>query len=236
MQPDVAERLRRINREFYQAFAGPFASTRRRLQPGAAAIAGRLPSQAGVLDLGCGSGELARTLHRSGHAGAYLGLDQCAPLLEAARRASLPQAEFQLADLADPHWTRLTRPPYDWVLSLAVLHHLPEPDRRPFLQAVRSVMAPHGSLAVSVWQFHHSPRLMNRTVPWASVGLDPAQVEPGDYLIDWRHGGVGLRYVHAFDEAELRRLAQEVGFQWAERFESDGQAGRLGLYAIWSLA
>lgn len=236
MQPDVAERLRRINREFYQAFAGPFAATRRRLQPGAAAIAGRLPSQAGVLDLGCGSGEVANALHRSRHSGAYLGLDQCAPLLEAARRGSLPQAEFVLADLADPGWTGLTHPPYDWVLSFAVLHHLPEPDRRPFLQAVRSVMAPQASLAISVWQFHHSPRLLRRSLPWTMVGLDPSQVEPGDHLMDWRHGGLGLRYVHAFDEAELQALALDAGFHWVERFESDGQAGRLGLYAIWSLA
>ena len=234
MQPDVADRLRRINREFYQSFAAPFAATRRRLQPGAAAVLERLPRQASVVDLGCGSGEVARALHRRGHQGAYLGLDECAPLLEQARSAGLPQAEFATADLADPAWTASARPPCDWALAFAVLHHLPGPARRGFLAGVRSILAPEGFFAFSVWQFQHSERLTRRIVPWPSVGLDPSQVDAGDHLIDWRHGGSGLRYVHAFEAGELEDLARQTGFRWVERFESDGQGGRLGLYAVWS--
>ncbi len=234
MQPDVADRLRRINREFYQSFAAPFAATRRRLQPGAAAMLERLPRQASVVDLGCGSGEVARALHRRGHRGDYLGLDECAPLLEQARTAGLPQAKFASADLADPAWTASVRPPCDWALAFAVLHHLPGPARRGFLAGVRSVLAPQGFFAFSVWQFLHSERLTRRIVPWASVGLDPSQVDAGDYLIDWRHGGRGLRYLHAFESGELEALARQTGFRWIERFESDGQGGRLGLYAVWS--
>ncbi|MBM3120648.1 MAG: class I SAM-dependent methyltransferase [Chloroflexi bacterium] len=234
MQPDVADRLRRINREFYQSFAAPFAATRRRLQPGAAALLERLPRQASIIDLGCGSGEVARALRRRGHQGAYLGLDECAPLLEQARTAGLPQAEFAAADLADPAWTALARPPCDWAVAFSVLHHLPGPTRPGFLAGVRSVLAPEGFFAFSVWQFQHSERLTRRIVPWASVGLDPSQVDAGDHLIDWRHGGRGLRYVHAFDSAELEALARQTGFHWVERFESDGRGGRLGLYAVWS--
>jgi len=234
MQPVVVDRLRRINREFYQSFAGPFAATRRRLQPGAAAVLERLPPQASIVDLGCGSGEVARALHRRRHQGAYLGLDECAPLLEQARAAGLPQAEFATADLADPAWTASTRPPYDWALAFAVLHHLPGPTRRGFLAGVRSVLAPEGFFAFSVWQFQHSERLLRRILPWPSVGLDPSQVDAGDHLIDWRHGGRGLRYVHAFEPGELEDLARQTGFRCVERFESDGQGGRLGLYALWA--
>ncbi len=234
MQPDVADRLRRINREFYQSFAAPFAATRRRLQPGAAAVLKRLPRQASVVDLGCGSGEVARALHRRGHQGAYLGLDECAPLLEQARSDGLPQAEFATADLADPAWTASARPPCDWALAFAVLHHLPGPARRGFLAGVRSILAPEGFFAFSVWQFQNSERLTRRIVPWPSVGLDPSQVDAGDHLIDWRHGGSGLRYVHAFEAGELDHLARQTGFRWVERFESYGQGGRLGLYAVWS--
>ena len=120
------------------------------------------------------------------------------------------------------------------MLALAVLHHLPGPARPGFLGGVRTILAPRGTFAFSVWQFQHSERLRRRIVPWPAVGLDPSQVDPGDHLIDWRHGGRGLRYVHAFEPGELEDLARQTGFRWVERFESDGQGGSLGLYAVWS--
>jgi hypothetical protein len=58
-------------------------------------------------------------------------------------------------------------------------------------------------------------------------------VDAGDYLLDWRSGGEGLRYVHHFDEAELQGLAERSGFQIDETFYSDGETGNLGLYEIW---
>jgi hypothetical protein len=86
----------------------------------------------------------------------------------------------------------------------------------------------------SVWQFLNSPRLAVRVQPWEKVGLSVEQVDPGDYLLDWRHGGTGVRYVHHFSAEELAALAGETGYKILETFHSDGQAGRLGLYQIWS--
>jgi len=62
MRQDVASLLLRINLEFYQTFAGPFAATRRRLQPGVVRALRSVQSEASVLDLGCGAAELARGL------------------------------------------------------------------------------------------------------------------------------------------------------------------------------
>lgn len=236
MHPAVAERLRQVNREFYQAFAEPFAQTRRRLQPGAAEAVRRLLPQAGVLDLGCGSGEVARALARRNHRGAYLGMDQCAALLDKARGCGLPQAVFVQADLADPDWTRLTHPPYSHAVAFAVLHHLPGETRARSLAGVRAVLAPDGAFVFSVWQFQYSERLRRRIVPWETIGLDASQVDEGDFLIDWRHGGHGLRYVHAVDEGELEALARQTGFRVVDSYEADGQGGRLGRYSIWSPA
>ena len=58
-------------------------------------------------------------------------------------------------------------------------------------------------------------------------------IEGGDYLVDWRSGGHGLRYVHIFDLQELETLALETGFEIIESFHSDGEGGNLGLYQIW---
>jgi redox-sensitive bicupin YhaK (pirin superfamily) len=60
-------------------------------------------------------------------------------------------------------------------------------------------------------------------------------VDENDYLLDWRRGGEGLRYVHHFDEAELNAMATASGFQVREMFRSDGENGQLGLYQIWEV-
>jgi hypothetical protein len=61
------------------------------------------------------------------------------------------------------------------------------------------------------------------------------EVDEGDYLLDWRAGGSGLRYVHHFSEAELKALAAASGFRVMETFHSDGRDHRLGLYQIWEV-
>ncbi len=58
-------------------------------------------------------------------------------------------------------------------------------------------------------------------------------MDPGDYLLDWRRGGEGLRYVHHFSPEELAELAAETGFRVLETFWSDGEGGNLGLYQVW---
>ena len=63
--------------------------------------------------------------------------------------------------------------------------------------------------------------------------LAQADVDSGDYLLDWRRGGKGYRYVHHFSEDELSRLAKLSGFHVVESFYSDGATGNLGLYQIW---
>ncbi|HLC05817.1 MAG TPA: hypothetical protein VJK02_22510 [Anaerolineales bacterium] len=57
MRKDIAEKLLRINLEFYQTFAEAFSDTRRRLQPGVLRAILAVSDQASVLDLGCGAGD-----------------------------------------------------------------------------------------------------------------------------------------------------------------------------------
>ena len=237
MHAEIAEQLLRVNREFYQSFARPFAETRHRLQPGAAETVREIPPEAAVLDLGCGSGEVARALARRKHRGTYLGIDQCDALLDEARCSGLPQAEFLQADLAAPGWPALTHPPYAYALAFAMLHHLPGAERRAgFAASVRDLLDPRGLFVFSVWQFQTSERLRRRIVPWKTIGLDEKQLDPGDHLMDWRHGGRGLRYVHAFEASELDDLARQAGFHRLRTYYADGQGGRLGRYEVWSAA
>ncbi|HEX2981150.1 MAG TPA: hypothetical protein VHO48_12855 [Anaerolineaceae bacterium] len=86
---------------------------------------------------------------------------------------------------------------------------------------------------MSVLQPLNSPRLAARVLPWSTVQIDPAALDPGDMLLDWRAGGQGLRYVHHFTEAELKDLGEAGGFQVIDGFYSDGENDRLGLYQVW---
>jgi len=230
-------KLLELNHQFYQTLAHQFSATRQRLQPGVARLLASLPPEANILDLGCGNGELARLLARGVHQGVYTGLDFSAELLSEARH-NLPtsfKATFHQVDLGSPSWDGvLPLPRYDIILAFAVLHHLPGQQlRQAVLQTVSRYLVSGGKFIHSEWQFLNSPRLRQRLQPWGSVDLSDEDVEAGDYLLDWRQGGYGLRYVHHFSPEELEALAHETGFAILEAFLSDGAGGKLGLYQVW---
>lgn len=237
MQPSVAQSLIELNRHFYTDFGEPFSATRGRIQPGVRCIIDLLSGDETILDLGCGNGELARTLARGGHRGAYLGLDFSLPLLADAE--SVPEgfsAEFREVDLVQLSATDNSLAGMGWSLitAFAVLHHIPSQNLRlEILKTIHELLAPNGRFIHSNWQFLNSPRLRQRIRKWSEAGLTGADVDEGDYLLDWRSGGTGLRYVHHFSEAELASLAECSGFQIVETFYSDGKEGNLAIYQTW---
>ncbi len=241
----TAQRLIQLNRDFYERFGADFSATRQRLQPGVTRILETLAGDESILDLGCGNGGLARTLARRGHLGSYLGLDFSLPLL--AEAGSFPEgfsARFMEADLTKlsvisdqlsvfshqplitDHWSLIT--------CFATLHHIPSTELHlNLLKTVKTLLAPNGRFTLSNWQFLNSAKLRARVQPWERIGLTASDVDAGDYLLDWRRGGEGLRYAHQFSEEELADLARESGFEIVDSFYSDGEGGRLGLYQIW---
>jgi SAM-dependent methyltransferase len=123
---------------------------------------------------------------------------------------------------------------FQQVFAFAVLHHIPGDELRTrLLRQVHALMAPGGRLTLSVWNFLASPRLRRRILPWREAGLAEGELDPGDYLLDWRRGGRGLRYVHHFTEPELDGLAAATGFGVADGYLSDGESGVLGRYQVW---
>jgi 2-polyprenyl-3-methyl-5-hydroxy-6-metoxy-1,4-benzoquinol methylase len=238
MDSSTAERLIEINREFYTRFGESFSATRQRIQPGVRRVLGMLQGDEAILDLGCGNGELARALAERGHRGPYLGVDFSLPLLRAAE--SQPEGfptNFMQADLTRPREIAelfLVNGNWDVVTAFAVLHHIPSAELRlDLLRVVHRLLKTDGMFVHSNWQFLNSERLKTRIQPWEAVSLARSDVETGDYLLDWRSGGQGLRYVHHFTEQELADHASSVGFDVVETFYSDGEGGRLGLYQIW---
>ena len=249
MHPDVTAKLLEINRTFYRDYAGAFAATRKRIQPGIQRVLTQLPAQESrFVDLGCGSGVVAQVWGQTGKRGLYLGLDFSNTLLEEARQSAAAknysglEIRFQQADLSLADWSDLIpkKPPLDGALAFAVLHHIPDTTARlQLIEQIRLLLKPDGVFILSVWQFQHSPKWMARRLTWETVDLHDDEVEMGDFLLDWRHTlpgqdqKPGLRYVHLFTRDELTTLAAGAGFSIQDEFESDGQGGRLGLYQIW---
>jgi tRNA (uracil-5-)-methyltransferase TRM9 len=237
MNPDTAQKILSLNHQFYQSFAGEFSETRGRLQPGVLRMVQSLAPGINILDLGCGNGELASELIRIGFSGTYLGTDFSPNLLgEAARRVSnQDQVSFLELDLTAPDWDNiLPVGSYDIVFCFAALHHIPShPHRLSVCRNIRKQIQQNGRFQFSNWQFLKSERLKKRILSWKEADLEKNDVDEGDYLLDWRRGGVGLRYVHHFSQEELNILADESGFRIVDTFDSDGKEGNLSIYQVW---
>jgi len=261
MDQKIAQKLINLNSEFYQTFASHFAATRQRLQNGVRQVIETLPLDANILDLGCGNGELARVLAERDFQGRYLGLDFSSGLLDIAREGVPGKDNFAFVqgDLGAA-WEKVVESgqwavdseaakgsghsqftvhnsSFTIILSFATFHHLP--GRKLHLQNYRKIhqlLAPEGRFIHSNWQFLNSERLRQRIQPWSEIGLTADDLDPGDYLLDWRQGGRGLRYCHFFSEVELKELATETNFKVVDSFYSDGEGGNLGLYQVWEKA
>ncbi len=242
MNSVTAERLLTINREFYDRFGDQFSATRQRLQPGVRKILETIQADVSVLDLGCGNGHFLRELFGRGHQAPLLGVDFSLPLLRDA--ASSLGVEFREADLSQlsvvsnqlsvtsdqllvtDYWSLIT--------AFATLHHIPSTEMRlDILQTVRKLLKPGGKFILSNWQFLNSAKLKSRIQSWDKVGINESDLDEGDYLLDWRSGGDGLRYAHHFSAEELLGLADQAEMRVTDSFLSDGDGGNLGLYQIW---
>lgn len=237
MKTTIAQRLLRLNRDFYDTFADEFADSRTALQPGIVRALQSLGAFDSLLDVGCGDGRVGRAL-ASGlvdrQVTRYLGLDYSSELIgRFAVDLKWPgRFEIMACDLAVPGWAGGLGK-FDAAVCLSALHHIPGRRRRlRLLREMRSLLKLHARCAISVWQFLQVPRLRRKVVAWPEAGLSSVDVDDGDYLVDWQRGGHGLRYVHQFDEAELIGLCRRAGFRAIDTYRSDGETDDLGLYIL----
>jgi 2-polyprenyl-3-methyl-5-hydroxy-6-metoxy-1,4-benzoquinol methylase len=236
MNSSTAQRLLEINREFYNRFGEQFSATRQRLQPGVRKILETIQADDSVLDLGCGNGNFLREISRRGHKQPLLGVDFSLPLLRDAE--SQPGVLFREVDLAKlpvaSEQLSVNGGQWSVITMFATLHHIPSMKMRSgILQTVKKLLKPNGKFILSNWQFLNSAKLKSRIQSWDKVGINENDLDEGDYLLDWRSGGEGLRYAHHFSAEELLGLADQVRMRVTDSFTSDGDGGNLGLYQVW---
>ncbi len=235
MNSVTAERLLTINREFYNRFGEQFSATRQRLQAGVKKILDSIQEDVSVLDLGCGNGHFLHELSRRAHKQALLGVDFSLPLLrDAESTPGVLFREVDLAQLSAVSGQLSIEGGWDMITMFATLHHVPSTEMRlDILKTVRKLLKEDGKFILSNWQFLNSEKLKSRIQPWDKVGINENDLDEGDYLLDWRSGGEGLRYAHHFSAEELLGLAEQVEMRVTDSFLSDGEGGKLSLYQIW---
>ncbi|MBN2005638.1 MAG: class I SAM-dependent methyltransferase [Anaerolineae bacterium] len=226
--------LNNLNLKFYNTFASSFTASRGEVEPGLAFLfEGVTPGQR-ILDLGCGQGRVAQMLPRGC---IYVGMDFSEEMVALARQRPGPEngeAHFIVGDLLAPGWQAAISGVYDWIVLRAVLHHIPgATNRQRIVREAAGLLAPEGKLILANWQFLEIRRLRERILPWdTTLGLSPEQLDAGDYLLDWRRDGYGLRYLHLVDEAETLSLSQMAGMSIEKLFHADGHGNNLTLYAV----
>ncbi len=237
MDAATVQRLNALNREFYRVTADAFDATRWAAWDGWTRLIPLLGAELlgsdtlSVLDVGCGNGRLGVFL--AGQVGGtldYHGLDSSVALLDHAREslARLPNvtARLELRDLIEQP---PDAGPYDLVALFGVLHHVPGADnRRALMRSLAGRVKPGGYLVFTCWRFAESEHYRQRFTPFPP-GLD---VEPGDYLLDWRRGQRALRYCHDVDDDERANLIAATGLTEIAAFRADGEEGRANQYSL----
>jgi len=231
MEKRIVDRLLALNHTFYANLADPFARTRARPQPGFRRLLAYLPDPCPrLLDVGCGEGRFGRFLLGQAAIGHYVGVDFSEDLLQHARAETA--GDYHVRDLSRPG-SLSGLGTFPALACLAVLQHIPGRENRiRLLQEMGTHLKAEGRIFISTWQFLDSERQRRKLAPWGAADIAESDVEANDYLLTWRSGGFGLRYVNFIDLEEMTDLAAAAGLALVDHFRADGREGDLNLYTI----
>lgn len=242
MKQETLQFLLNLNRDFYDAYAQSFSSTRYTIQPGIRQLLPQLLKAENLLDLGCGNGNLAQALIKAGFTGTYLGVDNSLSLIQDAKKA-IPenkayQFSFRQVDLSAQLENLSDQSDFDAVTCFAVIHHFPaDPYLNMFFEFARKSLAIGGTFYLSTWQVKNNKRLSARIQPWSLIEVDSRDLNEDDLLLDWRADPTQpphYRYVRHYDSVALTAAGLSSGLVLENEFFSDGKEGDLALYQVWN--
>ena len=261
MDQKTAQLINEMTADFYRRHAASFSQTRQDAWPGWHQVAacaqdwGFSWNDAHVLDLACGNGRFERFLAQSFPQANMRceAVDNCAALsAELPPNSANLQIEWVECDvtgaLAQGNLpAALPEAPFDCVVCFGFFHHVPSRDARfRLLQALVGAVKPGGVVAVSLWRFMENAMMAQKardlqdsalTLACGRYGLDPGQLEDGDYLLGWQGGIDALRYCHSFSDDEVAALAESVQGKVRDtvRFTADGRGGDLNSYLVFHI-
>ncbi len=179
-------------KEFYDKHAEHFSQTRYKSWPSVKEFIDGLPENSLVLDAGCGNG---KNMFRDDIT--LVGCDISEGLLKICLDKGLNVFQADLRDLPCQDDS------YDYVISIAVIHHLGSfDDRVKACQELVRVCKPGNQIFIQVWQ---------------DCGIRNKKFQPinddGDYFVTWTDKEtqeVSKRFYHMFREEEIDELVNSL--------------------------
>jgi 2-polyprenyl-6-hydroxyphenyl methylase/3-demethylubiquinone-9 3-methyltransferase len=107
-----------------------------------------------ILEVGCGEGAVTQRLNAA-YPDAEITAIDITPRLGRLYRGPLDGVRFMKCAVQEIAATEPGR--YDLVVLSDVLHHVPTEFRQGLLDAIRTAMAPQGTLVFKDWQRNHAP-------------------------------------------------------------------------------
>lgn len=253
----TAKALVALNKDFYQEI-GPlwnsdpnyFWAGWENLIPYLGQIFQRNP-EVKILDLGCGNSRFISFLTNLGYKNfSYTGLDFDYNYLEQSNKLAtslqLQNFEFLQADLTETNLQDyFPVDQFDIVLAFGVFHHIPGlKNRLQMMQDISKIVKPEGSFVWTAWNFVESKRLAKRILELDSQELmdifqkyeiDPAKLEPHDYILNWVKRKVAYRYAHWISPQEAQVYQQAGNFQQEICYFHDDRDLRRNRYHVFKL-
>ena len=123
-----------------------------------------------ILDVGCGPGNSTAVLVKRYPDAKVTGIDSSPNMIETAKKSSLPNMDFAVADLV----TYVPEQPMDVIFSNAVFHWVRREDRLPTMKRFIESLNPGGVFAMQVpdnfsEDSHAAMRVIADSGPWAET-------------------------------------------------------------------
>lgn len=198
--------------ELYDQIAHDFYQTRKKPWPTIDLIKSHLSRANNIIDLGCGSGRLSELVSEEQN---YLGIDNSQELIKIAQNnySNRKNINFQVQDLIND---KLAENKFDLALLIAVFHHLPTVELRlSLLSNIKSSLKKDGILIITswnLWQKDYRRYLFNYKLKILKYKI----FNLNDAFIPWQKNQ--QRYVHSFNQRELKKLLKTAGFEVKEIF------------------
>jgi N-acetylglucosaminyldiphosphoundecaprenol N-acetyl-beta-D-mannosaminyltransferase len=211
MKKETAIKLLEEVRETYDTIAADFDRTRQRVWPEFDKFTDYLPSEAKILDIGCGNGRLLKYLKDKDYH-SYLGVDNSKELLELAKEQhSGKKDHFKVGDQTG---IPVEDGSHDVVFSIAALHHIPS--RALQLKAMgecHRALTPNGVLLLTVWDLYRWKSLPYYFHAFIRSIFTLGNYSRRDLFVPWGKKNPKMRYCYAFMMPELRELLSDAGFE-----------------------
>lgn len=247
MEVTTIQKLNLLTQKFYEKVADNFSRTRQTPWHGwSMALASIKPfisaQNISVLDVGCGNGRFLTFLHKSPASNiTYHGVDGNKFLLQQAKDELLEtKADGDVVNLdiveevlADTFVKKFTGQQFDLLSCFGVFHHVPSQDlRKKFIADLAQLTAPNGIVIISFWQFGEFKRFQDKKLNPEDFGIQPDELEAGDFFLGWDSDTKIARYCHSFTQDEVQELLRTSGLHLLETFEADGREGRVNTYLV----